>query len=113
MREDGESQAPVLDRADLVTVRRADIGVISAFKLAGVLLGVLTLVGVPFWYVLRGEIERAVLLNNVSMADRYVSKVEEADLQARLSKRLDEIQAQLEQQRKLVEKVAIRLRVEP
>jgi hypothetical protein len=97
---------------ETVVVRRADIGVISAFKLAAVLLAVLMPLGGAFWYVLHGEIERAVLMNNAIMAERYVTKIEQQESQARIQKRLDEIQSQLEQQRRLTEKVAVRLKVD-
>jgi hypothetical protein len=98
---------------ELMTIRRGDIGVISAFRLVSVLLVVLVPLGSIFaWYV-HAELERAILLNNVSMAERYVTKADVEAAQARLSRRLDDIQGQLEQNRKLTEKVAIRLKVEP
>ena len=98
--------------SEVVAVRRQDIGVISAFKLASVLLAVLIPLAGVFGYILHGEIERAVLMNNAMMAERYVTKADQQESQARIQKRLDEIQAQIEKNRVLTEKVAIRLKVD-
>lgn len=96
----------------VVAVRRNDIGVISAFKLAGVLLAVLAPLGAVFLYILHGEMDRAILTNNAMVSERYVTKQDQQDAQQRIQKRLDEIQRQLEENRKLTEKVAVRLKVD-
>lgn len=97
---------------ETVTVRRNDIGVISAFKLAAVLLAVLLPIGGVFLYILHGELERAILANNISVSEKYVTKSDQQESQARIQKRLDEIQAQLEQNRRLAEKMAAKLKVD-
>lgn len=106
MREDDVSEKPFPSRT-------TDVGVISAFRLAAVLLGVLVPLATAFGWYVTIQIERAVLLNNALVAERYVTKADQEASSSRLQKRLDEIQAQLEKNRLLTERVAIRLKVEP
>ena len=103
----GETPAPI------TSMRANDIGVISAARLAGVLLSVLIPLAAAMGFYVHTQVERAVLMNNAIMAERYVTKQEQEALKAELNRRLEEIQRQLEKANTLAQKVAIRLKVEP